>query len=123
MKYYLHETPGRLRIKIPGLKGKTQAVESVREELLELAGVEEVTANAFTGSIVVIHDRDAIGAQDVLDLLDELGHIDASHGAPTAVYHERAFSKAGAAVGKAVFGMAVERALAPRGLSFLAALL
>ena len=123
MKYYLHETPGRLRIKIPGLKGNAQAVEAVREELMDLAGVREVNANAVTGSIIVIHHRDALQTRDVLDLLEEQGHIDAASGAPTAVYNDQAFSKAGAAVGKALFGMAVERALAPTGLSFLAALI
>ena len=50
MKYCLHETPGRLRIKIPGLQGNSQAVEAVREELMDLAGVWEVNANALTGS-------------------------------------------------------------------------
>lgn len=123
MKYYLHETPGRLRIKIPGLKGDAEALESVRDELVGLAGVREVTANVVTGSIVVMHHRNVLRTRDVLDLLEEQGHIDAASGAPTAVYNDQAFSKAGAVVGKALFGMAVERALAPSGLSFLAALL
>ncbi len=123
MKYYLHETPGRLRIKIPGLKGNARALESVRDELTDLVGVREVTANAMTGSIIVIHHRGALRTQDVLSLLEEQGHIDARSGAPTAVYNDQAFSRAGAVVGKALFGMAVQRALAPSGLSFLAALL
>ncbi len=123
MRYYLHETPGRLRIKIPGLRGKPEATRAVQEELLDLDGIQEVSANAVTGSIVVISDRDVPASQPVLDRLQALGYIDASRGEPAARYNDQALSRAGAAMGKALVGMAVERALGPRGLSFLAALL
>lgn len=123
MKYYLHETPGRIRIKIPGLRGNRKVLGEVQEELMALCGVCEVTANELTGSIVVMHDQNTVQSGDVINMLDNLGYIDADLVASSAVYNDEALSKAGSVVGKALFGMAIERVLAPRGLSFLAALL
>lgn len=90
---------------------------------MSLGGVYEVTANELTGSIVVMHDQNAIRSGDVIKMLDNLGCIDADLGEPAAACNEEALSKAGSVVGKALFGMAIERVLAPKGLSFLAALL
>ncbi len=123
MKYYLHETPGRIRIKIPGLRGNRKVLGEVQEELMALCGVCEVIANELTGSIVVMHDKKAVRSGDVVRMLDTLGHIDAKLIEPADIYTDKALSKAGSVVGKALFGMAIERVLAPRGLSFLAALL
>jgi len=123
LKYYLHETPGRLRIKIPGLRGNQKVLGEVQEELMSLHGVCEVIANELTGSIVVMHDQNAVRSGDVIKMLDNLGCIDADLVEPAAVYNDEALSKAGSVVGKALFGMAIERLLAPKGLSFLAALL
>lgn len=123
MKYYLHETPGRIRIKIPGLRGNQRVLGEVQEELMSLRGVCEVIANELTGSIVVMHDLNTVRSGDVIKMIDSLGHIDAKLVEPVVIYTDKALSKAGSVVGKALFGMAVERVLAPRGLSFLAALL
>jgi hypothetical protein len=123
LKYYLHETPGRTRIKIPGLRGNQKVLGEVQEELMSLHGVCEVLANELTGSIVVMHDKKAVRSGDVVRMLDSLGHIDAKLIEPADIYTDKALSKAGSVVGKALFGMAVERVLAPKGLSFLAALL
>lgn len=123
MKYYLHETPGRIRIKIPGLRGNQRVLGEVQEELMSLRGVCEVITNELTGSIVVMHDPNTVRSGDVIKMLDSLGHIDAKLVEPAAIYTDKALSKAGSVVGKALFGIAVDRVLAPKGLSFLAALL
>lgn len=123
MRYYLHETPGRLRIKIPSLRGNHREVRLVKDELMGLAGVKEVTENVITGSIVIIRDPNAVKTRDALSVLKNLGYIDEKRGYSASIENDAALSKAGFVLGKAIFGMAVEKALAPTGLSFLAALL
>jgi len=123
MKYYLHETPGRLRIKIPGLRGNHQAIHILQDELAAFHGVQDVTVNAVTGSVIILRDPEIARTWTILSLLQSLGYIDERMVPATDAGSDAALSKVGTFLGKAIFGMAVERALAPTGLSFLAALI
>ncbi len=123
MTYYLHETPGRLRIKIPGLRGDSETVNAIRDDLMRRRGVQDVQANPVTGSITVIHDPDDVKAHNVLEWFREQGAIEEGWDGRRPQMADPALSKAGAALGKALFGFAVDLALERSGLSLLAVLL
>ena len=67
MSYYVHHTPGRLRVKIPLVKGNQERAKEVREILKELDGVNFIEINTVTGSVVVKYDRNVLNADYLLN--------------------------------------------------------
>src|SRR5271166_2751206 len=53
-----HQTPGRLRLKIPSVKGDPEAMARIAESFARGPGVQKVTANPLTGSVVVKYAPD-----------------------------------------------------------------
>jgi copper chaperone CopZ len=121
MNYYLHNVPGRLRVKIPAIRCRQDDCLAVEDMLRDLDGVANVTVNPVTGSVLVNYDCGLIDPKDVLRLLEEKGYFDPSSAVTRETSLETMKEKARYAVGKAVFGWAVDRALEANGLSFLAA--
>jgi hypothetical protein len=52
----VHHIPGRLRVKLPSLRGDAASLEQVREILLPVDGIWDVTVNPLTGSVLIIYD-------------------------------------------------------------------
>ncbi|EFK08932.1 conserved hypothetical protein [delta proteobacterium NaphS2] len=123
MRYYMHNVPGRLRVKIPAIKGHPEAARGVQALLREIEGVESIRANTVTGSIVVKYIPGRSLGERILSVLTENGHFDKSQAfnMDHAVYESS--SKAGEVLSKAFCGWAVGRALEGTGLSFLAVLI
>ena len=48
MSYYLHHVPGRIRIKIPGIKGKTFYAQELEKRLRVISGVYLVSVSPLT---------------------------------------------------------------------------
>jgi hypothetical protein len=72
-----HQVPGRVRMKIPAGKGNPELLKRISETFAVIPGIEEVTVNPATGSIVLHYDSDRH---------DEFhgnfrGHYDAHHAA------------------------------------------
>lgn len=118
MDYYIHTIPGRLRVKIPLIKGDSPRAFQVQELLESLDGVESVAANTLTGSVVVNYDSDILTDEQLLGILERHNYFDESR----AITNEE-YMLAGGAIGKAVFGWAVGKAFEGTGLSFLAVLI
>ncbi|MGD9505058.1 MAG: HMA2 domain-containing protein [Syntrophobacteraceae bacterium] len=123
MSYYLHDIPGRLRIRIPSLKGSASTAERVHDLLKTLCGVGEVTASTVTGSVVVLYDSESVSSREILDLLHEKGFFDVSRVVTSDQYVKTACSKAGQLVGKALFGLFVEKAFEGTPLALLTVLI
>jgi copper chaperone CopZ len=123
MEYYVHDVPGRLRIKTPLIKGKEDIVKHVEKFLGQVNGVRSVSANTVTGSIVLIYDGRKVNSQILLDLLQTRGFFDSSKAVTNDQYIHRTASKAGHVLYKAVFGAFVESALQGSPLSLLTFLL
>jgi hypothetical protein len=51
-----HHVPGRVRLKVDGLKHRPVLLEALRSELAAAAGVTSATANPLTGSLTVHYD-------------------------------------------------------------------
>ncbi|ACN17186.1 putative cation-transporting p-type ATPase C [Desulforapulum autotrophicum HRM2] len=75
--YFIHDIPGRLRVKIEYLKNHPERLKEVRQ-LLIANGVHKVKSNALTGSTVVEYDPALITSAHLLDILNANGYtIDA----------------------------------------------
>lgn len=53
-----HKTSGRMRIKIPSMKGKEEYFRSLVEKMSRLKGIEKIEANPSTGSVLFIFTCD-----------------------------------------------------------------
>jgi hypothetical protein len=53
--HIIHQIPGRARLKLPGNRGDQAFFERLVEGLEDHAGVDEVTANSRTGSLLIHH--------------------------------------------------------------------
>src|SRR5580704_10081704 len=53
-----HQVPGRVRMKIPAGKGNPELLKQISEVFGVIPGIEEVTVNPSTGSVVLHYDTD-----------------------------------------------------------------
>jgi hypothetical protein len=53
----LHHVPGRIRIKVPRLKGKPKACKAIDDMAIAIQGVHGVKAHPVTGSVLVHYDK------------------------------------------------------------------
>jgi Heavy metal associated domain 2 len=53
-----HQVAGRVRMKIPAGKGNPELLKKISETFAVIPGIEQVTVNPTTGSIVLIYDTD-----------------------------------------------------------------
>jgi hypothetical protein len=53
-----HQVPGRVRMKIPAGKGNPELLKQISETFAVIPGIEEVTVNPTTGSVVLHYDTD-----------------------------------------------------------------
>jgi hypothetical protein len=53
-----HQVPGRVRMKIPAGKGNAELLKQISEVFAVIPGIEEITANPTTGSVVLHYDTD-----------------------------------------------------------------
>jgi copper chaperone CopZ len=123
MKYYVHQVPGRLRIKIPSLRSSAEQAQKIQGVLEELNGVESASANPVTGSVLVLYDRETVDSEEILEALEDRGYLDKSSIMSSQDQDSGSFSRHQAVIGKALFGWAVGKALENTGLSFLTALI
>jgi copper chaperone CopZ len=72
---YLHILDGRLRIKLPQVKGAPQRALAVEQLLRGLVGVTEVTANPLTGNVLVLFTSTVIRQHDIHAALQQTGHL------------------------------------------------
>lgn len=120
MEYYVHHVPGRLRIKIPSIKGR--AAKSVQvKSLLAIDGVEDIAVNTITGSVVVTYQPERVSVEALLSILKHNGLYDQNCTIGCDEQIQRATQKAASHVGRAAFGWVVGKALEANGLSLLAA--
>lgn len=123
MGHYIHHVPGRLRIRTPRLKRDAVHAEAAEAFALTIEGVTAARANCVTGSITVGYQRDVVSAETILDALALRGYYQ-----PESVQHAdhqlpAMASRAGDVLGKALFGMALEKAVERSALALIGAIL
>jgi predicted RNA binding protein YcfA (HicA-like mRNA interferase family) len=123
MSYYVHNVPGRLRVKTPMVKRNKASAKRVEGLMKQLMGVKSIAVNTATGSIVVYHCPKTISCDAILNTLENEGFFDSSKVISHDRYIHESASKAGQMVGNFLFKSVVENALKTAGLSFVAALI
>ena len=123
MSYYFHNVPGRMRVKIPFLKGRANRIKAVEDLLSNLDGTEQIKTNPLTGSVVINYDPDLLDAQQIIQFLVDHHYFDESNAITHDEHVQSAAAKTGVKIGKMIFGWAVSKTLEANGLSMLAAII
>ena len=123
MKCYVHNVPGRLRIKNFLFKNSSVHYE-VRKALVNMGhGIGTVDFNTTTGSLLINYNPTEIQHQDILNALAVAGFYHPDKTITNDQVIHQATAKAFNVLTKAVSGAFIETALQGTGLSFLAILL
>ena len=69
---YVHAIDGRLRIKVPVIKGSPAKAAGIACALEVLAGIQYVKANPTTGNVLILFDPDMLGQEQVIEKLFEM---------------------------------------------------
>ena len=72
---YVHALEGRLRIKIPRVKGAARQAQEVERHLRQSAGIEDVSANPTTGNVLILYNSRLIDQEDIISSLKEVGYL------------------------------------------------
>jgi cation transport ATPase len=123
MSYYMHNVPGRLRIKSPLLKRKSGAADELKKTLSTMQGIAAVDFNPTTGSLLINYNHRTTSHQDIVRLLERKGYFDSAKATTNDQYINTAAEKTGRVIGKVALGLAVEKAFEGSALSLLALLL
>ena len=71
---YCHVTPGRMRVRVTGVKGRIESAKSLQLLLACQPGVHSVKTSPVTGNVLVRFDEGMMSSEDVLASLCDLGH-------------------------------------------------
>lgn len=119
MSYYIHDVPGRLRVKTPSVKGNPAMALQVENLLSNRKGVLSVASNQTTGSVVIHYDTSVASKKEILEVLRERGHFDPSRAVTNEQVIEDSFSKGGKWLSRAILGLVVDRVFQGTPLSLL----
>jgi copper chaperone CopZ len=119
MTYYIHNIPGRLRVKTPILKKNPIQIERVRQILQSIPGVYETEFNYVTGSVVIQYDTQRIESEQIVSVLKEEGYIDVVKVINNDEYIQRLVAGVGKAVSRSVSEAVLDMAIGNTPLSFV----
>ena len=77
---YVHALNGRLRLKLPELKGNTTRTQEIESQFNLMTGMQQVSANPLTGSLLFTYDPRLLKQEEIFSQLKELGHFQDSSG-------------------------------------------
>ena len=72
---YMHVLEGRLRIKVPEVKGSPERAQQIERQLRLIEGIDDVTANPVTGSVLIFYDRQRTAMGDIAETLQTWGYL------------------------------------------------
>jgi|SRR6516225_8914913 len=64
--YVIHAIDGRVRVRVPAVRGSSAMADAVTAQLIALDGVNRVHANQTTGSVVVHYSRGFTSPEAIL---------------------------------------------------------
>ncbi|MDR3542143.1 MAG: HAD-IC family P-type ATPase [Desulfosporosinus sp.] len=68
---YVHLTPGRIRLKVPGLKRNDYLAEKIHNALENIKGIHQVGINLLTGTMLVRFDENLIQGLSIITHIDD----------------------------------------------------
>ncbi len=121
MEYDVHETPGRLRLKIPGLKRNSLITADMQRLFKFLPGIKSTSINTVTGSIIAHYDPELIQPEAIINFLAREGHIDSAKPISRPKGANKTLEVVTRAASKAVLGFFLDRALQGTPLAIVTA--
>jgi len=67
---YVHLTPGRIRLKVPGLKRNDYLAEKIHNALENIEGIDQVGTNLLTGSVLVHFNENIVQGLSIIICVD-----------------------------------------------------
>jgi len=123
VKHYVHNVPGRLRLKNPLFKNSAIHYD-VQKALVNMGhGIGTADFNTTTGSLLINYNPKEVNHQDILSNLERAGYYHPDKTLTNDQMIHQATAKAFNTVTKAVTGVFIGSALEGTGLSFLTILL
>ncbi|HCC68867.1 MAG TPA: hypothetical protein DEP99_03165 [Nitrospiraceae bacterium] len=119
MSYYIHNIPGRLRLKSPVVRKNQEVADEIRKMLGTMDGIAVVEINLLTGSILINYNPKAVQYKDIISLFQRKDYFDMSKAMTNDEYIQDITSKAGNIVRKAIFGSSVEKVFEGSALSLI----
>lgn len=123
MSYYLHNVPGRLRIKTPVAKGSHQQAKAIQRVLQSIQGVRETTINTLTGSVMIHYDPKVVSSEEILKALNHQDYFDSSQAITHDQYVQNMIAKISRFIWKVFFGTFIDEALEGSSLSIIRVLI
>jgi hypothetical protein len=122
MSYYVHEVPGRLRIKMPALRRNPKLGREIETLLRNFSGITYSSVNSVTGSVLVNYDTDFVTSGAILNTLAREGYIDLRKALPSRKEMDDSLANTiGQVASKALISYAIERVFEGTPLSIVAA--
>ena len=72
---YLHALEGRLRIKVPEVKGSTPRARDIERQFHPLGPIEHVSANPVTGNVLFLFDADRTTSEEIVEAMYAVGYL------------------------------------------------
>jgi hypothetical protein len=120
MNSHVHSVPGRVRIRLPRLKGRADASAHVCAGVKRIWGVRSARANHVTGSVIVEYDPAALEERAILEHFVAAGEIPHAQVPRHGEVLGRAAGEFGQRIGFAIVKGAVGMAFEGTALSVLA---
>lgn len=119
MVNYIHDLPGRLRVKSAAIKRNPREAERIRSAVAAMQGVMSVDVNLRTGSVTIDYLYGATSSHRILGFFQLMGFgMPAAHGRPRQV-----LAQAGERFAKAAAGAVIDRLVERSAVALIAALL
>jgi len=104
MNNYVHNIPGRLRIKSAAVKKNPIEVGKIRILLTSMPGVQNLDVNLVTGSVLIRYDINQVTSEKLLGALNQAGYFEPSTGATHDDILHSMLTTGGRAIGSLVVG-------------------
>ncbi len=72
---YLHALEGRIRIKVPEIKGSPAKADELEKQVQWHSGIHFIKANPTTGNVLIYYDSQQTAQTNILQTLYELGYL------------------------------------------------
>ena len=81
---YLHILEGRIRVKLPLLKGSPEKAGQLEKAIFNLKGIDDVKANHKTGSLLIYYNSNVISQPRVLEAVETVIRVEKQNVIPVA---------------------------------------
>jgi cation transport ATPase len=72
---YMHALEGRIRIKVPEIKGSPAKAGELERQVQWQSGIHSIKANPTTGNVLIYYDSQKTEQEEILNTLKEFGYF------------------------------------------------